>query len=172
MKVVYDCHQHPPPVKMELPRDGGSGGRGGGQPTKGGNTGGEVRKWKWKFLRRWKSQSESFLCCEKVKVVFFVSWKSDSFCFFSLIFFVWSSSFRWRCRLGWKCCWTCPTWTGVYMFFIPHDISGANANTCFTAKHATPRTLVWLGIDIISSQYEEKLTLSMRVALILGVTDT
>ena len=44
MKVVYDCHQHPPPLKMELPRDGGSGGRGGGQPTKGGNTGGEVRK--------------------------------------------------------------------------------------------------------------------------------
>ena len=44
MKVVNDCDQHPPPLKMELTRDGGSGGRGGGQPTKGGNTGGEVRK--------------------------------------------------------------------------------------------------------------------------------
>ena len=58
------------------------------------------------------------------------------------------------------------------MFFIPTISLGAGANTCFTSKHATPRTLVWIGIDIISSQYEKEFTLSMSVALILGVTDT
>ena len=57
-------------------------------------------------------------------------------------------------------------------FLFPTISLGAGANTCFTAKHATPRTLVWLGIDIISSQYEKEFTLSMSVALILGVTDT
>ena len=81
MKVVNDCDQHPSPLKMELTRDGGSGGRGGGQPTKGGNTGGEVRKWKWKFLRGWKSQSESF-CGMRKWMLFFWELKKWKFLFF------------------------------------------------------------------------------------------